>query len=272
MRRQGLAGAVVAAVAVMAWAGAVSTRRARRADRASQAGMERPRSHMFYTTSQGSQLLPYSWYLALDQPGGGARRSTPNTLARYGYLENRRDRTRTTCRSDSSRTSSTDRLGLTCAACHTNEIDSGGNTWRIDGAPAEADTWAFLNDLGEVAGRDRRVAGRAKFQRFAPRCAGPTKTPRSHRLYTGSRRSTTGFQVHRLEPHRRAVGPGPHRRVRHDLQPRHRHRPHRWHNTGQAERAGERAVPVGHPLAQLRAVERLGAQRHRAASPRPERG
>jgi hypothetical protein len=26
----------------------------------------------FYTTTQGSQLLPYSWYLALEQPGGGA--------------------------------------------------------------------------------------------------------------------------------------------------------------------------------------------------------
>src|SRR5215831_10001783 len=45
----------------------------------------------FYTTSQGSHMIPYSWYKALrrldvDQPFGG------DQLLRYGYLPNERSK------------------------------------------------------------------------------------------------------------------------------------------------------------------------------------
>src|SRR5688572_21613763 len=101
----------------------------------------------FYSTTQGSQLIPYSWYLALEQPGGGAPFNDDH-LARYGYLENR-DRAANPDNLPLGfvKDLDNDQLGLTCAACHTNQVDFAGKTWRIDGAPTDADTWAFLRDV-----------------------------------------------------------------------------------------------------------------------------
>ena len=58
----------------------------------------------FYTTSQGSHMMPYLWYKALrrldaDEPFGG------DQLQRYGYLPNDKSaKNRKDCRSDSSST------------------------------------------------------------------------------------------------------------------------------------------------------------------------
>ena len=44
--------------------------------------------NMFYTTSQGSQMMPYDWFMALERPDS----ETPfraDSLARFGYLPNR---------------------------------------------------------------------------------------------------------------------------------------------------------------------------------------
>src|SRR5262249_49170820 len=88
--------------------------------------------NLFYTTTQGSQLVPYSWYLALERPGSGTDRFNLNHLARYGYLENPNlqfnpDRLPLGFVKDGEE----DWLGLTCAACHTNEIESRGMVWRV---------------------------------------------------------------------------------------------------------------------------------------------
>src|SRR5687768_16220075 len=142
---------VAIAVAVVMWAGStLYSQTARPPLRFLAQGWSQEDRSRFYTTTQGSRLLPYSWYLALDQPGTSKARFNENSLLRYGYLENR-DVTLNPDRLPLGfvKDGDSDWLGLTCAACHTNEIDFGGNTWRIDGAPALADTWAFLNDLGD---------------------------------------------------------------------------------------------------------------------------
>jgi hypothetical protein len=134
------------AVAVLAWASAVSTQGA--GPISLEQGWTAEQRTWFYTTTQGSQLLPYSWYLALEQPGGGMPFNADH-LSRYGYLENRAsnpDNLPLGFVKDLEQ----DQLGLTCAACHTNEITFAGKTWRIDGAPGDADTWAFLRDLGRT--------------------------------------------------------------------------------------------------------------------------
>src|SRR5215467_6993166 len=99
----------------------------------------------FYTTSQGSHMIPYSWYKALrrldvDQPFGG------DQLQRYGYLPNEKSRLNPeglpvgfVIDGDAK----TGDLGMTCAACHTAQIEyaaDDGTTkqLRIDGAPATA--------------------------------------------------------------------------------------------------------------------------------------
>jgi len=125
----------------------------------------------FYTTSQGSHMIPYLWFKALrrldvDEPFGG------DQLARYGYLSN-----------DKSKLNpeglpvgfaidgdvSTGFFGMTCAACHTAQIayqkDGATQQLRIDGAPATADFQAFLKDLTDATRETLNNADR--FDKFA---------------------------------------------------------------------------------------------------------
>src|SRR5712672_4753256 len=110
----------------------------------------------FYTTSQGSHMIPYPWFKALrrldvDAPFGG------DQLQRYGYLPNDKSAKNPeglpvgfVIDGDTS----SGFLGMTCAACHTAQIeyqkDGATQQLRIDGAPATADFQLFLKDLTAV--------------------------------------------------------------------------------------------------------------------------
>ncbi len=63
-------------------------------------------------------------------------------------------------------------IGLTCAACHTNEVRFAGTTYRIDGGPGLVDTWGLLDGLNESLKATRRSAD--KFSRFATKVLGPS--------------------------------------------------------------------------------------------------
>jgi mono/diheme cytochrome c family protein len=112
----------------------------------------------FYTTSQGSLMIPYAWFKALrrldvDEPFAGS-----DQLQRYGYLRN-----------DNSKNNpeglpvgfvitgnaASGHLGMTCAACHTAQLeyqkDGITHVMRLDGAPANADFQQFLADLTAAA-------------------------------------------------------------------------------------------------------------------------
>jgi cytochrome c553 len=125
----------------------------------------------FYTTSQGSHMMPYAWFKALrrldvDEPFAG------DQLQRYGYLPN--DRSRLNPEGlpvgfviDGDVESG--ELGMTCAACHTAQIEyqKDGRTQllRIDGAPATANFQAFLADLTAATRATESDADR--FSKFA---------------------------------------------------------------------------------------------------------
>ena len=125
----------------------------------------------FYTTSQGSHMIPYLWFKALrrldaDEPFGG------DQLARYGYLANEKSKANPEglpvgfVLDGDARTGF---FGMTCAACHTAQIeyqkDGANQQLRIDGAPATADFQAFLKDLTEAAKATLNDAGR--YDKFA---------------------------------------------------------------------------------------------------------
>ncbi len=134
----------------------------------------------FYTTSQGSHLMPYAWFKALkrtdvDEPFAADK------LARYGYLAH-----------DVSAANpeglpvgfiivgpvASGELGLTCAACHTGQLEytQGGvvHALRIDGAPAKTDAQQFLTDL--LAASRATLAEPARFDAFAKSVLGPGYT------------------------------------------------------------------------------------------------
>lgn len=195
MRVRGWQVPIVAAVAVLVWAGTLYSQATRPAVQYVPQGWTQNDRDLFYTTTQGSQLVPYSWYLALEQPGSSTARFNENSLARYGFLENvnlklNPDRLPLGFVRDGEN----DWLGLTCAACHTNDIDYNGGTWRIDGAPALADTWAFLNDLGESLKQTAQSADGEKFRRFAANLRGPALTPAQRAdLYARVKTFSDGF-------------------------------------------------------------------------------
>ena len=131
----------------------------------------------FYTTSQGSHLIPYAWFKALrrtdvDEPFAADR------LQRYGFLSH-----------DVSPANpeglpvgfvidgpvASGQLGLTCAACHTGQLEysQGGvvHALRIDGGPAKTDAQQFLADL--LAASRATVAEPARFDAFAKAVLGP---------------------------------------------------------------------------------------------------
>lgn len=107
----------------------------------------------FYNTSQGSNLLPYSFFLVLEQSDSSALFRNNKNIDRYGYLPQRPTR------------SNPDGLpvgmvqdeyqgevfmGFTCAACHTTQINYRGIGIRIDGGPANSDMETFMIDLAEA--------------------------------------------------------------------------------------------------------------------------
>lgn len=134
----------------------------------------------FYRTSQGSHLMPYAWFKALKQAGA----NTPfaiDQLSRYGYLTD-----------DSPQNidglpigfvidarSKPNELGLTCAACHTGQLDyikdGVSHTLRIDGAPALADFQQFLTDLDDAA--RETLADSHRFDDFARIVLGADYSP-----------------------------------------------------------------------------------------------
>jgi len=117
----------------------------------------------FWHTSQGTRLVPYSWFMALEQPCFSLTPcspfSDPGYLSRFGFIDSKSDPQ-----------SNPDGLpvgfayqkdfydpmtgivepavGLTCAACHTGELRYGKYSVRIDGAPATIEVTQFQKALG----------------------------------------------------------------------------------------------------------------------------
>jgi mono/diheme cytochrome c family protein len=126
----------------------------------------------FWYGSQGSRILPYDWFLALEQTSNGQTRAfaSRESLGRFRFLLSQpasgspdglpvgfaRDRDRTTGQSW---------VGWSCAACHTGQIEYQGTTLRIDGGPMIADLTTFQYEL--VRTMRQTNADDGKFDRFA---------------------------------------------------------------------------------------------------------
>lgn len=124
----------------------------------------------YYSLDQGAQLIPLRWIAALDQPGGEPFMA--DSLSRYGYLANELGDIPGVPLGFSVASSDLGpMLGLTCAACHTRQIEVDGKAYRVDGGPALADFQRFLEDLDAAVGAVLKKE--ANFERFAARILGP---------------------------------------------------------------------------------------------------
>jgi hypothetical protein len=124
----------------------------------------------FWFTSQGSQIIPYSWFTWLEQADNTElfRSARHMESLRYlpiessalnpsglpiGFALNENNQQREAW------------VGLTCAACHTNQLDYKGKKILIEGAPTLANFALFFNKLVDALNTTNQDD--AKFVRFA---------------------------------------------------------------------------------------------------------
>lgn len=133
----------------------------------------------FYYTTQGSQLIPFDWFLALERVGAKEKFASAANMERLRFIPQPPSKDRNpdglpigfvkddnpkTVREPNIKRSflgpeferlkpadlTNKWLGLTCAACHTGNIQSGMTVIRIDGGAAMADVQSFLSELSDA--------------------------------------------------------------------------------------------------------------------------
>lgn len=150
----------------------------------------------WYESTQGSRLMPYAWFQALEQPGSDQpfladdhmksfrfvpRTTSFNVRLPVGFAI---DRTRDEILHETSPTrlrwfadqpSNEPWIGLNCSACHTAVLNHQGRSLVVDGGPSLVDFQSFTEavDAALVATRDDP----AKWERFAGRVLTGKDTP-----------------------------------------------------------------------------------------------
>lgn len=104
----------------------------------------------YYNTTQGSNLMPYDFFIALEQVDSTELFRSARNFDKYRYLAQKKtffnpDALAVGFVKDSYK--GHDYIGYTCAACHTAQINFQGKAIRIDGGPAMADMVGFLTAL-----------------------------------------------------------------------------------------------------------------------------
>ena len=152
----------------------------------------------WYYGTQGSRLIPYAWFQALEQADSQAPLADERHLLGYGYIpagpnrpnrlpigfaidrqpdeQLRITRLRWYAGQRGDRASTAEPwLGFNCAACHTGEVRYQAQPVRIDGGPGLGDFDALIGsvDRALVATRDNP----AKWSRFAARVLAGKDTP-----------------------------------------------------------------------------------------------
>ncbi|MGI9416963.1 MAG: di-heme-cytochrome C peroxidase, partial [Geminicoccaceae bacterium] len=130
----------------------------------------------FWFADQGSEIIPYSWFLHLEQAGNRKKFVDPAHIDRIRYLPQRPSVWNPDglpigfMLSEAAADTANGRisgawLGMNCAACHTGQIDYGGKKYLIDGAPTMADFQAMFEGL--AGAMQATLDDEAKFGRFA---------------------------------------------------------------------------------------------------------
>ena len=130
----------------------------------------------FYNQAQGSRLVPYDWFLHLEQADNQQRFADNEHIRSFGYLAREPgagnpDGLPIGFVRGGDYADGTAGLGITCAACHTAQInfttDGMTTAYLIDGGPTLADFEGFQQALEDAL--SATSLSDAKFNRFADR-------------------------------------------------------------------------------------------------------
>lgn len=141
----------------------------------------------FHHTSQGTRLVPYEWFKALEQPCFSIFSACPEFkdpiyLARFGFIASKADPVLNPDGFpvgfavqkdfyDPVAGKNYPSVGFTCAACHTGELRYGKYSVVIEGAPATIEVTEFQKALGLAMGFTQKFPFR--YGRFEKRVLGP---------------------------------------------------------------------------------------------------
>ena len=133
----------------------------------------------FHFTTQGSEIVPYDWFLVLEQADGSRRFAADENMASYRYIptppsERNPDGLPIGFVKHVDAQTGTAYAGLTCAACHSTQINYQGTGIFIDGAGTLGDFNTMFDDL--IAALNATATDTAKFDRFAATVLGPGQT------------------------------------------------------------------------------------------------
>ena len=112
-------------------------------------------SEWFYTAAQGSNLIPYDIFIHLEQAGSAQLFRAESNMRRYRYLPQHPSAANPQGLPVGwvkERYEGKDYIGLTCAACHTSQLNYKGVGIRIDGGAAMADMDTMLQELEQALG------------------------------------------------------------------------------------------------------------------------
>lgn len=123
----------------------------------------------FYFADQGSRLIPYDYFLHLEQANSTALFRSDENMKRVGLIPAAKSKNNPDAL-PIGLTRNGDHMGPTCAACHTQQITYQNETIHIDGGQAFLHLNQFLSDL--TAALKATLDNAEKFDRFQKRVLG----------------------------------------------------------------------------------------------------
>ncbi|NKB81426.1 MAG: hypothetical protein GKS05_06005 [Nitrospirales bacterium] len=137
---------------------------------AMQQGWTEEMRQTYYHAPQGAKLLPYAWFLALEQATNAQAFLSDEHVRKFGIIPDQNmlknpDRLPVGFAKTFDQILQETWVGFTCAVCHTGEFFYQDHTIRIDGAPAMLDALTLPRAIEQAVGAT--LANPEKFDRFA---------------------------------------------------------------------------------------------------------
>lgn len=127
----------------------------------------------YYHTSQGSEIMPYDWFVAMEQPDNKKLFIDNDHMTQFRFIPDPNTLYNPDllpvgfAKDDPDPVTGIQNIGLTCAACHTTQINHKGMGIRIDGGSGMVNSNKFLERL--IISMTVTPVEPSKFARFAKR-------------------------------------------------------------------------------------------------------
>jgi hypothetical protein len=133
----------------------------------------------FYFADQGSRLIPYDYFLHLEQADNEKLLRSNDNMLRIGFIPALKSKSNPDGLPIGLARNG-DHMGPTCAACHTQQITYQDQIVRIDGGQAFIDLNLFLTDI--TASLKATLDDKEKFIRFQQKLLGESASDAKQKL------------------------------------------------------------------------------------------